>query len=44
MARRQLTRLLFESPSVAIGEERELQGDYLEFMRRLDEGATGVVG
>jgi serine/threonine protein kinase len=43
MARRQFKRLLFESPSSASGEERELQYDDFDFERRLGEGAFGIV-
>jgi len=43
MARRQFKRLLFESPSVASGEERELVREDFEFERRLGDGAFGQV-
>ena len=43
MARRSLTKLLFESPSIKSGEEAEIKRQDFDFERKLGEGAFGQV-
>ena len=43
MQKRPINKLLFESPSVVKGEERELQRSDFLFERKLGDGAFGQV-
>lgn len=43
MSKKNYTKLLFESPSVLNGEEKELTRNDFDFERRLGEGAFGQV-
>lgn len=42
-SKRNYTKLLFESPSVFNGEEKELQRGDFDFERKLGDGAFGQV-